>query len=90
MMVVHLKYVQCLAKAQRPKVTLKDLQSSTATGVSVHGTIISHTIHRAGLYGRVARKKALPSVRNKKAHFEFPKKACGRLPKCMEKGALFR
>ena len=43
--------------AQRPKVTLEELQSSTAeTGVSVHRTTISHTLHRVGLYDRVARK----------------------------------
>jgi len=43
--------------AQRPKVTLKELQSSTAeTGVSVHRTTKRHTLHRAGLYERVARK----------------------------------
>ena len=43
--------------AQRPKLTLKELQSSTAeTRVSVHRTTISRTLHRAGLYRRVARK----------------------------------
>ena len=43
--------------AQRPKVTLKELQSSTAeTGVSVHRTTISCTLHRTGLCGRVAKK----------------------------------
>ena len=37
---------------KRPKVTLKELQSSTAEiGVSVYRTILSR---RAGLYGRVA------------------------------------
>ena len=44
--------------AQRPMVTLEELQSSTAkTGISVHRTIISRTLHRVGLYGRVARRK---------------------------------
>jgi transposase len=28
-------------------------------GVSVHRTTLSRTLHRAGLYGRVARKKAI-------------------------------
>ncbi|CDQ57010.1 unnamed protein product [Oncorhynchus mykiss] len=43
---------------QKPKMTLKELQSATAEiGVSVHRTTLSHTLHRAGLYGRVARKK---------------------------------
>ena len=60
---------------ERPKVTLKELQSSTAnTGVSVHRTTISRTLHRAGLYGRVARKKPLLSIKNKKARFEFAKR----------------
>ena len=38
---------------KRPKITLKELQSSTAEiGVSVHRTTLSCTLHRAGLYGR--------------------------------------
>ena len=40
---------------KRPKITLK-------IGVSAntdHRTTLSHTLHRAGLYGRVARKKRL-------------------------------
>ncbi|MGH0155616.1 UNVERIFIED_CONTAM: hypothetical protein FKN15_036354 [Acipenser sinensis] len=42
---------------KRPNITLKELQSSTAEiGVSVHRTTLSPTLHRAGLYGRVARK----------------------------------
>ena len=45
---------------KRPKKTLKELQSSTAEiGVSVHRTTLSRTLHRARLYGRVARKKPL-------------------------------
>ena len=36
---------------KRPKITMKELQSSTAEiGVSVHRTTLSHTLHRAGLY----------------------------------------
>ena len=66
--------------AQRPKLTLEELQSSTAeTGVSVHKNSISHTLNRVGLYGRVARRKPLLSAKNK---------ACGRFPKCKEEGAL--
>ena len=43
---------------KRQKITLKELQRSTAEmGVSVHRTTSSHTLHRAGLYGRVDRKK---------------------------------
>jgi len=43
---------------KRPKATLKDLQGFMAgTGQSVHMTTISQALHKAGLYGRVARKK---------------------------------
>ena len=43
---------------KRPKMTLKELGSSTAeTGVSGHRTTLSCTLQRAGLYGRVAKKK---------------------------------
>jgi transposase len=39
---------------KRPKITLKELQSSTAEiGASVHRTTLSRTLHRTGLYGRV-------------------------------------
>ena len=38
----------------------EELQSSTVDiGVSVHRTTLSRTRHRAGLYGRVARKNSL-------------------------------
>ena len=41
---------------KRPKITLKELQSSTAEiGVSVHRTTLSRTLHIAGFYERVAR-----------------------------------
>ena len=41
-----------------PKISLKELQCSTAEiGVSVHRITLSCTLHRAGLYGRVSRKK---------------------------------
>ena len=77
--------------AQTPKVTLEELQCSTAeAGVSVHRTTKSCTLHRTGLYGRVIRRKPLLSAKNKKTRFEFAKKGCGRLPKCMEEGALVR
>ena len=43
---------------KRTKITLKELQRSTEEiGVSVHRTTLSRTLLRAGLYGRVARKK---------------------------------
>jgi hypothetical protein len=42
---------------KRPKI--KELQSSTAEiGVSVHRTTFSQTLHRAGLYRKVSRKKS--------------------------------
>jgi transposase len=41
---------------KRPKISLKELQRST---VSVYRTTLSRTFHRTGLYGRVARKKAI-------------------------------
>ena len=45
---------------KRPKITLKELQSSTVEiGVSVHRNTLSRTLHRAGLARRVARKKAI-------------------------------
>ena len=45
---------------KRPKITRKELQRFTAEiGVSVHRKTLSRTLPRAGLYGRVARKKAL-------------------------------
>ena len=68
--------------AQRPKVTLKELQSSTAeTGVSVHRTTISHTLHRAGQ----KKKKPLVSDKNRKAHFEFAKRHVGDSPNVLRK-----
>ena len=55
---------------KRPKKTLKELQSSTAEiGVSVHRTTLSCTLHRAGLYGRVSRKKPLLKEKKKKLSF---------------------
>jgi transposase len=45
---------------KRPKITQKELRSSTAEiGTSVHRTTLSRTLHKAGLYGRVVRKKPL-------------------------------
>ena len=45
---------------KRPKITLKELQSSTPEiGVSAHRTTLSRKLHRAGLYRRVARKNAI-------------------------------
>ena len=59
---------------QRPK----ELQSFTAeTGVSVHRTTISHTLHRVRLYGRMTRGKPLLSAKNKKARCQFAKRHVG-------------
>ena len=45
---------------KRPMVTLKELERSTAEmGETVHGTTITWTLHKAGLYGRVAIRKPL-------------------------------
>ena len=65
--------------AQRPKVTLEELQSSTAeTGVSVHRTTISRTLNsKVGLYGKVARRKTLLSAKNEMPRFEFVKRHVG-------------
>ena len=60
---------------KRLKITLKELQSSTAEiVVSVHSSTLSHTLHRVGLYGRVARKK--PLLKEKK----FAKRHVGDSP----------
>ena len=43
--------------AKRPMITLDELQRTTAeVGESVHRTTISRTLHKSGLYGRVARR----------------------------------
>ena len=50
---------------KRPKISLKELQSSPVEiGLSVHRTTLSSTLHRAGLYDRVARKKSHCSKKN--------------------------
>ena len=71
---------------KRPKITLKELQSSTAEiGVSVHKTTLSHTLHRAGLYGRVARKKPLLKEKNKQTRLVFAKRHVGDSPNIWKK-----
>ena len=64
---------------KRPKITPKELQSSTVEiRVSVHRTTLSRTLHRAGLYGRVARKKPLLNKENnKQTHLVFAKRHVG-------------
>ncbi|MBN3272188.1 TCB1 transposase, partial [Polyodon spathula] len=71
---------------KRPKITLKELQSSTAEiGVSVHRTTLSRTLHRAGLYGRVARKKPLLKEKNKQTRLVFTKRHVGDSPNIWKK-----
>jgi hypothetical protein len=71
---------------KRPKITLKELRSSTAEiGTSVHRTTLSRRLHRTGLYGRVARKKALLKERNKQTHLLFTKRHVGDTPNILKK-----
>ena len=58
-----------------PKMTQKDLQGSLSeTGVSVLQSTISCSLHKAGLYRQLARKKPLLKMANPKARMEFDKK----------------
>ena len=76
---------------KRPKITLNELQSSTAEiGVSVYRTTLSHTLHRAGLYGREAIKKQLLKEKNKQTHLGFANRHVGDSPKNMEESTLVR
>ena len=70
---------------KRPKITLKVLQSSTAEiGISVHRTTLSRTLHRAGVYGRAARKKTLLEEKNKQTRFVFAKRHVGDSPNILK------
>ena len=76
--------------AKSPKITLKELQSSTAEiGISVNRTTLSRTLHRAGHYGRVARKKPLQKEKNKQTRLVFAKRRVGVSPN-VEEGTLVR
>ena len=56
----------------KPSVTLTDLKKSAAeAGTEVHESTISRALHRAGLYGRVARKKPLLKAHHKQRRLEF-------------------
>ena len=71
---------------KRPKITLKEQQSSTAEiGLSVHRTTLSCTLHRAGLYGRVARKKLFLKEKNKHTCLVFSKRLVGDSPNIWKK-----
>ena len=55
--------------------TLKYLQGSMSEmGVSVHHSTISRSLHKAGLYGQVARKKQLLKKTHIKTGMEYAKK----------------
>uniref|UniRef100_A0AAZ3RMS5 Transposase Tc1-like domain-containing protein n=1 Tax=Oncorhynchus tshawytscha TaxID=74940 RepID=A0AAZ3RMS5_ONCTS len=69
-----------------PKITLKELQSSTEEiGVSVHRTTLSRIIHKAGLYRRVGRKKPLLKEKYKQTHLVFTKRHVGDSPNIWKK-----
>ena len=56
-------------------VSLAELQRSCVEmGETSRRTTITATLHRSGLYGRVARRKPLLSERHRKACLEFAKK----------------
>ena len=56
----------------KPSVTLTDLKKSAAeAGTEVHESTISRALHRAGLYGCVARKKPLLKAHHKQRRLEF-------------------
>jgi hypothetical protein len=57
-------------------------------GVSAHRTTLSHTLHRAGLYGRVARKKTLLKEKNKQTHLVFAKRHVGDSPNIRYSGQM--
>lgn len=64
--------------AKRPMITLEELQKSTAqVGESVHRTTISRTLHKSGLFGRVARRKPLLKDRHKKSRLQFARSHVG-------------
>jgi hypothetical protein len=59
---------------KNPMVTLTELQSSTVEiGEPSRRTTISAALHQSGLYGRVARRKPIPSKRHMTARLEFAK-----------------
>ena len=53
-------------------------------GVSVRRTTLSRTLHRAGLYGRLAREPLLKE-RNKEARLVFAKRHVGDSPNILKK-----
>uniref|UniRef100_A0A8K9UU17 Transposase Tc1-like domain-containing protein n=1 Tax=Oncorhynchus mykiss TaxID=8022 RepID=A0A8K9UU17_ONCMY len=71
---------------KRLTITLNELQSSTAEiGMSVHRTTLSRTLHRAGLYRSVDRRKPLLKEKNKQTHLVFAKRHVGESPNIWKK-----
>jgi hypothetical protein len=48
-------------------------------------TTVGHALHRAGLFGRVARKKPLLKEKNKQTHLVFAKRHVGDSPNIWKK-----
>ena len=72
--------------AKRPMITLDELQRSTAeVGESVHRTTISRTLHKSGLYGRVARRKPFLKDIHKKSRLKFATSHLGDTPNMWKK-----
>jgi hypothetical protein len=71
---------------KRPKITLKELQRSTAEiGISVHRTTLSRTLHRSRLYGREARKRQFLKEKNKQTRLVFTRRHVGDSPNIWKK-----
>ena len=71
---------------KRPKITLKELQSSTVKiGVSVHRTTLSCTLHSARLFRRESSQKPLLKEKNKQTCLMFAKKHVGDSPNIWKK-----
>uniref|UniRef100_W5NN98 Tc1-like transposase DDE domain-containing protein n=1 Tax=Lepisosteus oculatus TaxID=7918 RepID=W5NN98_LEPOC len=72
--------------AKRPIFTLDELQRTTAeVGESVHRTTISLTLHKSGLYGRVARRKPFLKDIHKKSRLKFATSHLGDTPNMWKK-----
>ncbi|KAF4078011.1 hypothetical protein AMELA_G00194440 [Ameiurus melas] len=66
--------------------TLDELQRTTAeVGESVHRTTISRTLHKSGLYGRVARRKPFLKDIHKKSRLKFATSHLGDTPNMWKK-----
>jgi len=74
---VHQNWMTLIREATNsPKVTLKELESSTEeTVVTVQAIIVSYTFHRAGPLPKSGQKKALARRKEYENTFRFAKKA---------------